>query len=388
MVFNLSSKYFFYLAVFLWILFEVLHVYFIMPMPGSQEINSVDTAYFLHYFRWGFRMILGVLILLNLRIAFVSSKWLTCVSLALLTYIIYLFNFKMSADAMFQQPSTLKFQYADKSIVDPQRIILGINYQNESKAYPIQFLGYHHQVRDTIGGKPVMLTYCTVCRTGRAFEPVVNGNADQFRLVGMDHFNAMFEDHNTKSWWRQVNGEAIAGKLKGQFLPELPTAQMTLQQWLEFYPNSLIMQPDKLFQIKYDSMSTYEMGKYYGKLTKRDSLSWKPKSWIVGLKLGKISKAYDWNKLTRQKIIYDTLANLPLVVLLSSDKKSFSALQFETSEQLPIWKNDTLFYKNHNFDLLGNSHNPGVQNLKIIQSYQEYWHSWQYFNPETFTDEL
>jgi hypothetical protein len=39
----------------------------------------------------------------------------------------------------------------------------------------------------------------------------------------MDHFNAMFEDSQTKSWWRQVNGEAIAGPLKGKTLPEIPS---------------------------------------------------------------------------------------------------------------------------------------------------------------------
>ncbi|MBK9108849.1 MAG: DUF3179 domain-containing protein [Saprospiraceae bacterium] len=381
-----SSKYLFHAVALCWILFEILHVYFIMPMPGSQEINSLDVAYFLHYFRWSFRFILGVLLLLNFKIAFATSKWLTLINLFALIYTIYLFNLKMSADVLFQQPQSLEFQYAAKSKVDLQRLILGINFQNESKAYTIQYLGYHHQVRDTIGGKPVMVTYCTVCRTGRVFEPVVNGREDQFRLVGMDHFNAMFEDQTSKSWWRQVNGEAVAGKMKGQFLPEFPSAQMTLQKWLEIYPNSLIMQPDTFFQIKYDSMSTYEFGKYYGKLTKRDRLSWKEKSWILGIKLGKLKKAYDWNYLAKHGMIYDSTGKIKLVVLLASDKKSFSALQIENGEPLPVWKNDTLYCQNQTYNLLGQSHLPGKSNLNRIPCYQEYWHSWRFFNPETLVD--
>jgi hypothetical protein len=47
------------------------------------------------------------------------------------------------------------------------------------------------------------------------FSPVVDGRSETFRLVGMDHFNAMFEDASTHSWWRQANGEAIAGPSKG-----------------------------------------------------------------------------------------------------------------------------------------------------------------------------
>ncbi|MFX5562960.1 DUF3179 domain-containing (seleno)protein, partial [Acinetobacter baumannii] len=64
-------------------------------------------------------------------------------------------------------------------------------------AYPIQFIGYHHQVVDTVGGEPIIATYCTVCRTGRIFSSTVDGVPEKFRLVGMDHFNAMFEDART-----------------------------------------------------------------------------------------------------------------------------------------------------------------------------------------------
>ena len=38
----------FYIGVLGFGLFEILNVYFIMPMPGSQQMNSIDLAYFLH----------------------------------------------------------------------------------------------------------------------------------------------------------------------------------------------------------------------------------------------------------------------------------------------------------------------------------------------------
>jgi hypothetical protein len=34
------------------LLFEIANVYFIMPMPGSQQMNSIDLAYFLYKWRW------------------------------------------------------------------------------------------------------------------------------------------------------------------------------------------------------------------------------------------------------------------------------------------------------------------------------------------------
>ena len=109
----------------------------------------------------------------------------------------------------------------------------------DARAYPVQFIGYHHQVRDTVGGTPVLVSFCTVCRTGRVFSPLVDRHEETFRLVGMDHFNAMFEDRTTGTWWRQANGEAIAGPKKGAKLAEIPTEQVTLGTWLALHPGEV-----------------------------------------------------------------------------------------------------------------------------------------------------
>lgn len=373
----------FYFGVLGLILFEAANVYFIMPMPGSQEMNSLDLAYFLHSWRWVFRLAFVVMILVGFKQAFKGSKILSSLCILVLLGITYMTNFSMAADAMFLQPRNLKMRHASENNVDTSRLVLGVEYQGQAKAYPIQYLGYHHQVLDTLAGKPLMVTYCTVCRTGRVFEPVVNGKPENFRLVGMDHFNAMFEDKTTKSWWRQATGEAVAGKLKGHVLPELSTTQMNLSQWLAIYPNSLIMQADQNFQAAYDSLSNYETGRRKGKLTRRDSLSWQDKSWIVGISIGKESKAYDWNALEKGRIIYDVLDNRPLAIILANDNKSFVALELPDSVQKLQLNQDTILLGQNRYNLLGASLDPSIPNLRKINAYQEYWHSWKAFHPTT-----
>src|SRR5205814_3665155 len=69
---------------------------------------------------------------------------------------------------------------------------------------------------DVCSSDLVMVSFCTVCRTGRVFDPVVDGRIERFRLVGMDHFNAMFEDVRTRSWWRQATGEAMVGPMRSE----------------------------------------------------------------------------------------------------------------------------------------------------------------------------
>src|SRR5204863_510694 len=157
------------------------------------------------------------------------------------------FNFEMTAEEMFKEPRTLAFKDSAGNGVDKAAVVIGVEHNGEAKAYPIRYIAYHHQVRDTVGGKAVLVTYCSVCRTGRVFEPVVAGKAETFRLVGMDHFNAMFEDSTTRSWWRQSTGEAVAGSLKGNSLPEVESAQVTLEQWFAMHPKGVVMQPDAEF---------------------------------------------------------------------------------------------------------------------------------------------
>src|SRR5690606_40004044 len=151
-------------------------------------------------------------------------------------------NYKMMADQMFLQPNSVCMADAATNTVAFDRLVVGIHNSGESRAYPIQLIAYHHQVIDTVKGDPVMVTYCTVCRTGRVFEPVVQGNMDTFRLVGMNQYNAMFVDGATKSWWREATGEAIAGPMTGEVLAELMSEEMRLKKWLALHPQTKILQ--------------------------------------------------------------------------------------------------------------------------------------------------
>jgi len=366
------------------LLFEVANVYFIMPMPGSQKMNSIDLAYFLYRWRWIFRTLFLLMILVGLFKSHWKRKWLPVIFLAVIAIVIYMANFIMAADHMFYQPKKLLIVNAAANKVDSNRLVIGVVNNGEAKAYPIQFLGFHHQVQDTIGGQPVMITYCTVCRTGRVFSPIVNGKYEKFRLVGMDHFNAMFEDETTKSWWRQVTGEAIAGKLKGQQLPEIFSTQTSLSEWLRLNPNSLIMQADPSFDDSYDSTFKYEAGKSKSKLTGTDSLSWKDKSWVIGIKTGNESKAYDWNKLKTERIIHDKIENISVLLVLSNDNKSFFAFERPEGNSLFAIKNDTLIYNNHHYRMDGKGIDTSFS-LKPLHASQEFWHSWHTFNPGTKT---
>lgn len=322
-----------------------------------------------------------------------SKRWKKIIALSVLglyAIVFFFFNFRFQADKMFYQPQYKSLATTAANKIDPRKLIIGVYINGEAKAYPVQLIGYHHQVRDTVGGTPVMVTYCTVCRTGRVYSPIVHGKLETFRLVGMDHFNAMFEDVTTKSWWQQATGTAISGPLKGTTLPEIPSQQMTLASWLEAHPTSLVMQPDTTFSKDYADLADYDNGTVKSGLEKRDSLSWKDKSWVIGVAQGNTAKAYDWNALVKEKVIEDSLPDLPVVLVLAQDSVSFhvwnrrldsTILHFEKENTGNMLTDGTGSKWNMNGACISGPHK-GKQ-LKPVQAYQEFWHSWKTFHPST-----
>lgn len=374
---------------------EILRVYFIMPFPGSQKADTIDIAYFIGRNILWLRLIGFAITIIPLTGILKNSKtWkkvVTILALLFYAFVFYMFNFKFLADKMFYQPKNKLLVNASSDTTNRNNLVIGVAINNEAKAYPIEVIGYHHQVRDTIGGEAVMITYCTVCRTGRVYSPRVHGKPENFRLVGMDHFNAMFEDATTKSWWRQQNGTAIAGPLKGSVLKEIFSQQMALGAWLALHPNSYVLQPDSNFRKQYADLDGYDEDTLQSSLEKRDSASWQLKSWVIGVNVNNNFKAYDWNKVAKNKLIEDDFEDIPLLLTMSNDERSFYALSRNTDNGILHFAYDSTFSFLRD-DKTGSTWNinglcidgtlKGHQ-LKPVQAYQEFWHSWKTFHPRT-----
>lgn len=347
------------------IAFEIARVYFIMPMPGSQTMNSLSLAYLLHSTRWIIRFAALAMILAGFMHSWQRRPVVTVLVLALTAFITYVFNFRMSADTMFHQPDKLIYTTSAGNKVSPDRLVIGVHMNGESKAWPLQFIAYHHQVRDSVGGIPVMVTYCSVCRTGRVYSPMVKGKAEKFRLVGMDHFNAMFEDVSTGSWWRQVNGECVAGELKGQRLKELLCSQVALSDWLDMHPDTKIMQADPGYQKDYDDLKGYDEGTMKSSLEGTDTGSWKEKSWVLGTVVDGQAVCWDWRKLSSagQNSLVLNGHRITATILPGGTRFMVERHCKNEGTDEPIKSDDSC--------------------RQQLPAYQEFWHSWRTFHPGT-----
>ena len=101
--------------------------------------------------------------------------------------------------------------------------------------------------------------------------------------------------------------------------------QYSLASWFRIHPNSTVFQGDTTYNEDYKDLAGFDKGTIKGHLEKRDSASWKMKSWVVGIKTGSLEKVYDWNDLLKEYFIQDTIGQYPVIVLLEKDTSSFHA---------------------------------------------------------------
>lgn len=365
--------------------FEAANIYFVMPFPGSQRLDTLDLAYFLYQWRWVFRTAFGLVALLGLWDAWRSGwRWRAGVALGAVAVggVAYAANFGMAADHVFREPQALVLKPAAENKVAEDRLVVGIEVDGEARAYPLMFIGYHHQVHDTVGGKDVLVTYCTVCRSGRVFSPLVEGKLERFRLVGMDSFNALLEDATTGSWWRQATGGAVTGTRKGMKLVPFPSRQVTLREWLASHPASLVMQADAaaVTADRYPKDDAFEKGASRKKLTGTNPESWQDKSWVVGVEIGTRSKAFDWNRLKRERVINDAVGGTPIVLVLADDGASFFAFERPDAETRFALEEEKLVGPAGSYSASGSG---PTGSLKAVSASQEFWHSWRSFHPDT-----
>lgn len=382
-------------AFFFLLIPGLLYAYLLMPFPGSQNLNAITLCYYLAPLIDPLRIFGAVLMLFYFFKYFKNNtrtgKIVKGIILLLAVTSFYFTDVMFKAETMFEEPNTITFANFLDNTVPQSAIIIGVVQGGVAKAYPLNYLGYHHKIQDNVGSKAVLLTYCTMCRSGRVYSPIINGQKQQFRLVGARHYNAVIEDAGTKTWWYQADGKAAVGALKGSHLQEIAYEQATLASWLSKHPGTLILQPDPKFAGNYNDLKNYDRQQAIDKdNTIADKNKLIKKSWVVGVVVNGQAKAYDWRQLFKKRLVNDNFNKTPLLLTLEKDSATYhafgtsvkgKALHFDLSPAGQLIDRETASV--WDWDGLSTSGTLKGNRLTKIQSYQEYWHSWKYFHPET-----
>jgi hypothetical protein len=124
----------------------------------------------------------------------------------------------------------------------PKTMVLGVDVEGASKAFPLEALRQVRVVNDAIGGKPVLVVHQPSSDTTTAFVARARGRALTF-----DAANAgatALVDRETGSRWNAY-GACVTGRLKGAALESLVLEPEYWFAWSEFHRNTDIYAPPR-----------------------------------------------------------------------------------------------------------------------------------------------
>lgn len=116
--------------------------------------------------------------------------------------------------------------------------VLGLTVNGASRAYPARFIAWHHIINDVLGGKPVAVTYCSVCNSGVAYDPVLDGRRRLFNVFGLYRGVMAMIDPSTQTVWSHLAGKALLGPDKGKTLAVLPVVNTSWGEWKRLHPDT------------------------------------------------------------------------------------------------------------------------------------------------------
>ncbi|MEP7200421.1 MAG: DUF3179 domain-containing (seleno)protein [Chloroflexota bacterium] len=187
---------------------------------------------------------------------------------------------------------------ADSGYQDDE-LVMGVEIEGQSKAYPVTLLTFREMVNDELAGVPILVTWCPLCYTGLVHDRRINGKAVVFGNQGALYLNGMtWWDHETESLWSQPLGEAIGGPLMGAQLPLLPSSTAPWTTWRREHPQTLALYDENYALFNSSSRKTTQ------------------NNYWIGVVLGAQSHAYPYGIASAERLIQDQIGDVPLLVLV------------------------------------------------------------------------
>lgn len=200
-----------------------------------------------------------------------------------------------------------------------QEPVVAVERRGEARAYPLRILIWHEIVNDVVGSEPLAVTFCPLCNAAIAFRRHVAGLVLSFGTTGkLRYSDLVMYDRQTESWWQQMTGEAIVGRLVGTRLEPVPAQVVSWRDFAQAYPRGRVLNQDTGHRrpygtnlyVGYDDVRSSPF-LYHGP---RDGRL-RPMERVVAFSLGQEAVAYPLEALRTVRAVNDRVGGRPVVVL-------------------------------------------------------------------------
>lgn len=242
----------------------------------------------------------------------------------------------------------------EATFLDDADRVVGIVAGGDARAYPLRILNWHEVVNDTLGARPVAVTYCPLTGSAVVFERDVGGRTLSFGVSGrLYQSNVLIYDHQSESLWSQLGGAAIAGPSADTLLRPIGSLETTWKAWRTAHPDTLVLSPETGFKRDYarDPYAEYHRASHAMFETHHADARLPVKAKVFGVRVDRESVAYPLERLAHSGTVEDHVGGVP--IRTEYDPATRAAGAVRTDSGAPV---------------------PGV----VV-----YWFAWTAFHPET-----
>jgi hypothetical protein len=217
--------------------------------------------------------------------------------------------------------------------------VLAVSVRGRARAYPIRIMIWHEIANDMLGGRPIAVTYCPLCNSGVAFDRRVHGRALRFGTTGLlRRSDLVMWDRQTESWWQQLDGHALVGRLAGRRLRMLPAETLSWRDFKRRYPRGDALAQATGYQrpygqnpyFRYDTGSG-PFGFNGGPIDKRLP----PMERVLAVRAGRMIVAAPYSLLRRRPVVNTRIGRVAVVILFERQVVSpLDATRIESSRDV------------------------------------------------------
>ena len=120
--------------------------------------------------------------------------------------------------------------------LNPKDLVLGLQGESGSRAYPFRLLRRDRVINDTFEGEPIAVVFEPQSGTGVVFSRTAAGRTLAFKPAGADG-DAIIDDE-TGTVWNALSGEGIEGPLAAISLMRVPATYSFWFGWADYFPDT------------------------------------------------------------------------------------------------------------------------------------------------------
>lgn len=115
--------------------------------------------------------------------------------------------------------------------------VLAIEINGDARAFPSAWMLQPHVAGDTVGGEPVVMTYCGLSHLGVAYRNELGGRPLDLKVMTQLENNLILFDTATQEPIEQIYGRAVR---RGLQVEQVPTAMMPLRTFRALHPQGRV----------------------------------------------------------------------------------------------------------------------------------------------------